>query len=55
MLTHPTTDCLREMELAGMAGALEEQRRQPDNTDLGFEDRFDCRRCLLSFSSRPSA
>lgn len=40
MLTHPTTDRLREMGLAGMARALEEQRRQPDNTDLGFEDRL---------------
>ena len=40
MLTHPTTDRLREMGLAGMARALEEQRRQPDNVDLGFEDRL---------------
>ena len=40
MLTHPTTDRLRELGLAGMARALEEQRRQPDNTDLGFEDRL---------------
>ena len=40
MLTHPTTDRLREMGLAGMARALEEQRRQPDNADLGFEDRL---------------
>jgi DNA replication protein DnaC len=40
MLTHPTTDHLREMGLAGMARALEEQRRQPDNMDLGFEDRL---------------
>jgi len=27
MLTHPTTDRLRELGLAGMAKALEEQRR----------------------------
>ena len=40
MLTHPTTDRLRELGLAGMARALEEQRRQPDNSDLGFEDRL---------------
>ena len=40
MLTHPTTDRLRELGLAGMARALEEQRRQPDNTELGFEDRL---------------
>ena len=40
MLIHPTTDRLREMGLAGMARALEEQRRQPDNMDLGFEDRL---------------
>ena len=40
MLTHPTTDRLRELGLAGMARALEEQRRQPDNIDLGFEDRL---------------
>jgi hypothetical protein len=40
MLTHPTTDCLRELGLAGMARALEEQRRHPDAADLGFEDRL---------------
>ncbi len=40
MLTHPTTDRLRELGLAGMARALEEQRRQPDNGELGFEDRL---------------
>lgn len=28
------------MGLAGMAHALEEQRRQPDNADLGFVDRL---------------
>ena len=37
MLTHPTTDRLRELGLAGMARALEEQRRQPDNGELGFD------------------
>lgn len=40
MLTHPTTARLRELGLAGMARALEEQRRQPDNGELGFEDRL---------------
>src|SRR5271156_409662 len=40
MLTHPTTDRLRELGLAGMARALEEQRRQPDAVALGFEDRL---------------
>ena len=40
MLTHPTTDRLRELGLAGMARALEEQRRQPDATELTFEDRL---------------
>ena len=40
MLTRPTTDRLRELGLAGMARALEEQRRQPDSTDFGFEDRL---------------
>ncbi len=40
MLTHPTTDRLRELGLVGMARALEEQRRQPDSADLGFEDRL---------------
>jgi DNA replication protein DnaC len=40
MLTHPTTDRLRELGLAGMARALEEQRRHPETTDLSFEDRM---------------
>jgi DNA replication protein DnaC len=40
MLTHPTTDRLRELGLAGMARALEEQRRHPDTADLSFEDRM---------------
>ena len=40
MLTHPTTDRLRELGLAGMARALEEQRRHADASDLGFEDRL---------------
>ena len=40
MLTHPTTDRLRELGLAGMARALEEQRRHPDAAELGFEDRL---------------
>jgi DNA replication protein DnaC len=40
MLTHPTTDRLRELGLAGMARALEEQRRHPETADLSFEDRM---------------
>ncbi len=40
MLTHPTTDRLRELGLAGMARALEEQRRHADAADLNFEDRL---------------
>jgi len=40
MLSHPTTDRLRELGLVGMARALEEMRRQPDAVDLGFEDRL---------------
>ncbi|MFC7555567.1 ATP-binding protein [Pseudoroseomonas wenyumeiae] len=40
MLTHPTSDRLRELGLAGMARALEEQRRHPDAAELGFEDRL---------------
>jgi DNA replication protein DnaC len=40
MLSHPTIDRLRELGLVGMVHALEEQRRQPDCNDLGFEDRL---------------
>jgi DNA replication protein DnaC len=40
LLTHPTTDRLRELGLVGMARALEEMRRQPDAADLGFEERL---------------
>ena len=40
MLSHPTVDRLREVGLIGMVHALEEQRRQPDSADLGFEDRL---------------
>ena len=40
MLTHPTTDRLRELGLAGMARGLEEQRRHPDAAELSFEDRL---------------
>jgi DNA replication protein DnaC len=40
MLTHPTGDRLRELGLAGMARALEEQRRRPETNDLAFEDRL---------------
>ena len=40
MLTHPTTDRLRELSLVGMARALEEQRRHAEAADLSFEDRL---------------
>lgn len=40
MLTHPTHDRLLALGLAGMAKALEEQRRQPDQAALPFEERF---------------
>src|ERR671916_728777 len=40
MLSHPTHDRLRELGLAGMARALEEQRRQAEVSDLAFEDRL---------------
>src|SRR3990172_8607860 len=40
MLTHPTHDRLVAIGLAGMAKALEEQRRQPDVEALSFEERL---------------
>src|SRR4051794_11713401 len=40
MLTHPTTDRLRELGLAGMARAVEEQRRHANAAELSFEDRL---------------
>jgi DNA replication protein DnaC len=40
MLTHPTIDRLRELGLAGMVRALEEQHRQPDSNELSFDDRL---------------
>ena len=40
MLTHPTIDRLHALGLTGMAHALEEQRRQPDLAQLGFDDRL---------------
>lgn len=40
MLTHPTNQRLVALGLAGMAKALEEQRRQPDIAALPFEDRL---------------
>jgi DNA replication protein DnaC len=40
MLSHPTTDRLRELGLVGMARALEEMRRQPGSADLAFEERL---------------
>src|ERR1700694_3066315 len=40
MLTHPTEQRLNALGLAGMAKALEEQRRQPDIAALGCEERL---------------
>jgi DNA replication protein DnaC len=40
MLTHPTYDRLLALGLAGMAKALEEQRRQPNVEGLSFEERL---------------
>lgn len=40
MLSNQTLEKLHAMRLDGMAKALEEQRRQPDITDLDFEERF---------------
>jgi DNA replication protein DnaC len=40
MLTHPSYERLIALGLTGMAKALEEQRRQPDNTALDFEERL---------------
>jgi DNA replication protein DnaC len=40
LLTHPTTERLRELGLTGMARALEEMRRQPDSAALDFEERL---------------
>ena len=40
MLTHPTEQRLIDLGLAGMAKALEEQRRLPDVAALNFEERL---------------
>ena len=40
MLTHPTEQRLIALGLAGMAKALEEQRRLPDVAALPFEERL---------------
>ena len=40
MLNHQTMDKLASLRLEGMAQALEEQRRQPDISQLDFEERF---------------
>ena len=40
MLTHPTLNKLRDLRLAGMAEALEEQLNTPDLQDLQFEERL---------------
>jgi len=39
MLTHPTTENLRNLKLFGMAKAMEAQMHQPETLDLPFEDR----------------
>jgi hypothetical protein len=40
LLTHPTTERLRDLGLTGMARALEEMRRQPNSVALDFEERL---------------
>lgn len=40
MLRHPTVAKLHSLRLPGMAQALDEQLRQPDAQQLGFEDRL---------------
>ncbi len=40
MLNHQTMDKLVALRLEGMAQALEEQRREPDISQLDFEERF---------------
>ena len=40
MLNHQTLEKLTTLRLAGMAQALEEQRRQPDISQLDFEERL---------------
>ena len=40
MLNHQTMEKLHALRLEGMAQALEEQRRQPDISQLDFEDRL---------------
>lgn len=40
MLNHQTMEKLLALRLEGMAQALEEQRRQPDSSQLDFEERF---------------
>lgn len=40
MLLHPTLDKLKQLRLAGMAKALDEQRQLPDAGTLSFEERL---------------
>jgi DNA replication protein DnaC len=40
MLTHPTFEKLKTLQLRGMAAALEDQHRTPDITTLTFEERL---------------
>ncbi|MDZ7802098.1 MAG: IS21-like element helper ATPase IstB [Trueperaceae bacterium] len=40
MLTHPTLEKLRTLQLRGMAAALEDQARTPDIETLSFEERL---------------
>jgi len=40
MLTHPTIDKLKTLQLRGMAAALQDQQRTPDIEAMTFEDRL---------------
>ncbi len=40
MLTHPTLEQLKQLQLRGMLAALEEQHHHPNLPDLTFEDRL---------------
>lgn len=42
MLNHPTFNQLRELKLAGMLKALQDQEQMPDIERLGFLDAWDC-------------
>lgn len=40
MLTHPTLDKLRTLQLSGMINALTEQQQLPEIETFGFEERL---------------